>query len=360
MAEAVIPSSALPQPAADNNRDQARDAIRKEQVLMEGFLYKKAGTGGGVRAAAAAKAWHKKWCVLRSHALLIYNKSSEDKLKRIIRADEIVDIRPLDRRNHAFVFEIETLHRAFILEASSEQELVTWLARLQEAMDYANTLLLPPGIDNEEDEVDVEDDDEEEVPNFNVQNREEIETRLGKDRVLMRGYLLKQDKLRQWRRRWFVLRQNTLSYYHDSREYEVKHILRPHDIHDIRAPDPSTAKARSLRRVYFKVVTESRNYWLAHNDPPRGREWFNALVSWRERKGQSLDTNALPVPNLHQQVPPSLRLSNSLPTRSAASPLKPAKMGPDGKPLGHRVFSAATSPPPHTVKPDSKGDYIQL
>ncbi|KAJ1996463.1 hypothetical protein H4R26_006194 [Coemansia thaxteri] len=102
----------------------ARDAIRKEQVHMEGFLYKKAGGG-------ASKAWNKRWCVLRSQALLIYKRFSEDKLKRAIRADEITEIRPVERRNHSFVFEVETPGRSFYFEASSEQELNTWLTQLK-------------------------------------------------------------------------------------------------------------------------------------------------------------------------------------------------------------------------------------
>ncbi|KAJ2386676.1 hypothetical protein H4S02_003744, partial [Coemansia sp. RSA 2611] len=95
-------------------RDQARDAIRKEQ------------------------AWNKRWCVLRSQALLIYKHSSEEKLKRIVRADEIVDVRHVSRRNHSFVFEVETPERSFFFEASSEQELVTWTARMRAVVAAVN------------------------------------------------------------------------------------------------------------------------------------------------------------------------------------------------------------------------------
>ncbi|KAJ1756825.1 hypothetical protein LPJ77_004280 [Coemansia sp. RSA 2523] len=381
------------QPDAMRNRDQARDAIRKEQVHMEGFLYKKAG--------GASKTWNKRWCVLRSQALLIYKHSSEDKLKRIIRADEIVDVRHVSRRNHEFVFDIETPERTFYFEASSEQELVTWTARVRDvvaavnassdaasnrrssesrhaprtmaqdvfsslpaaprahdttlahaifANDHAvsagqemhaaterlprtdptalglrietNTVqsaannegatALPLDIDVGHDHAcDVDDDDE---PNFAEDQRREIERRLDEDRIILRGYLLKQDKLRQWRRRWFVLRQNTLSYYADDKEYEVKQILRHHDIYDIRAPDPSTAKARSLSRTYFKLVAAKRNYWLAHDDAQVAREWFNALRAWNDAGSGSA----------------SLSMS------------APARTGLVGAP---RVYSPATEPP---------------
>ncbi|KAJ2809263.1 hypothetical protein H4R20_000258 [Coemansia guatemalensis] len=402
-------------------RDRARDAIKKEQVHMEGFLYKKAGGG-------ASKAWNKRWCVLRSQALLIYKRLSEKKLKRIIRADEIVDVRHVSRRNHEFVFEIETPLRSFFFEASSEQELDTWLVRLQSVVSAVNSnsdtasnnrrssdsrhataprasahsitdafmslpvaptasrraqdpahaifsandtdnaatneecvpvptekrpprsdpihksstfglriepprshaalqfsgdhpaeivTALPPGIDPGHEPGPIADaegcDDDDDEPNFNVDQRGEIEMRLEEDRVIMRGYLLKQDKLRQWRRRWFVLRQNTLSYYHDNKEYEVKQILRHHDIYDVRAPDPSTAKAKSLHRTYFKVVAAKRNYWLAHDDAAKAREWFDALLKWN----QATDAGAATTTGSH-----------SLPTQPATA-------------AGH-IFPAAT------------------
>ncbi|KAJ1889206.1 hypothetical protein LPJ66_008159 [Kickxella alabastrina] len=384
-----LPSGQLDSAMKRMYRDKARDAIKKEQVHMEGFLYKKSGGG-------ASKTWNKRWCVLRSQALLIYKRFSEDKLKRIVRVEEIVDVRTIERRNHSFVFEIETPDRSFFFEASSEQEMLSWIGRIrsvvtafnnknssasssvrhsleslesrrqsdeQQQQQFANTLrvssspppppkdcgepyfmslpsagsrrsqisvraanslfvpavegslcaplglridtprtlskshgafvqfasdtseaaaVLPPGIGPEHEPAPIEDLEEDEEPDFNVDQRREIEKRLIEDRVILRGFLLKQDKLRQWRRRWFVLRQNTLSYYHNEKEYEVKQILRRDDVYDIRGPDPSTAKARSLRRTYFKIVTEKRNYWLAHDDAGKAREWFAVLVRWQE------------------------------------------------------------------------------
>ncbi|KAJ1996910.1 hypothetical protein GGI04_005597 [Coemansia thaxteri] len=198
------------------------------------------------------------------------------------------------------------------------------------------TTALPPGVDqglepapvNEDGAVDDEGDEEDEEPNFNVSHRREIETRLEEDRVILRGYLLKQDKLRQWRRRWFVLRQNTLSYYHDDKEYEVKQILRRHDIHDVRGPDPSTAKARSLRRTYFKLICERRNYWLAHDDAAVARDWFNALVLWSEETTVANTTSSAKpgVAPLLASPPMGQRLSTAF-----ASPLAPAPAPPATK-----------------------------
>ncbi|KAJ2450100.1 hypothetical protein EV183_004521 [Coemansia sp. RSA 2336] len=381
-------------------RDKARDAIKKEQ------------------------AWNKRWCVLRSQALLIYKHLNESKLKRIVRADEIVDVRHVDRRNHSFVFEVETPERSFYFEASSEQELDTWLQRLRavvaavncssdaasvrrssdsrhapahrnaaadafsslpsssrRAQDTATSAqaifipndrgeisalaaeriprpgmtrmpstptlridtsrppadrieigsALPPGINpgHEPIPVDTNEYDEDEEPNFTEDQRREIEQRLLEDRVILRGYLLKQDKLRQWRRRWFVLRQNTLSYYHDDKEYQVKQILRRHDIYDVRAPDPSTAKAKSLHRTYFKLVAAKRNYWLAHDDSLVAREWFNALRMWNDASNFVNPTA--------KQLTNALTMAKSAPSRSLGLGLLQSPC----------VYSPATSPAYH-------------
>ncbi|KAJ2633110.1 hypothetical protein H4R22_000746 [Coemansia sp. RSA 1290] len=392
-------------------RDQARDAIKKEQVHMEGFLYKKAGSGA---SKASRAAWNKRWCVLRSQALLIYKHLNESKLKRIVRADEIVDVRHVDRRNHSFVFEVETPERSFYFEASSEQELDTWLRRLRavvaavncssdaasirrssdsrhvpaprnatadafsslpsssrRAQDTATSAqaifipnaaerisrpgmtrmpstptlridtnrlpadrieiasALPPGINPGHEPIPVLDTneyDEDEEPNFTEDQRREIEQRLLEDRVILRGYLLKQDKLRQWRRRWFVLRQNTLSYYHDDKEYQVKQILRRHDIYDVRAPDPSTAKAKSLHRTYFKLVAAKRNYWLAHDDSLVAREWFNSLRMWNDASNFANPTT--------KQLTHASTMAKSAPSRSLGLGLLQSP----------RVYSPATSP----------------
>ncbi|KAJ1960148.1 hypothetical protein GGI12_003958, partial [Dipsacomyces acuminosporus] len=385
---------------------------------MSGFLYKKAGGAG--------KAWNKRWCVLRSQALSIYKNNNEYKLKRIIRADEIETVCAVEKRNHPFAFMVGTTGRSFYFEASSRQELESWIDAVQRAVislndkggilplvqiarstssssqsqsqlikdaqtdtatpqrQFATTsraaplspiaatgctflslpsatgsslqrtsgtlhpvqsifasegdvaadigtnenlgtaaaergaspselrvdtsivprsipthpvadaietaVALPPGVDVEhepvpiaEEEGEAEEDDE---PNFNIDQRREIENKLSEDHVVLSGYLLKQDKLKQWRKRWFVLRRNTLSYYHSNKEYELKQILRREDIYAVREPDPCTAKAKSLRRGYFKIVTVKRSYWLAHDDILEAARWFQTVTQW---KGGALD-----------------------------------------------------------------------
>ncbi|KAJ2749633.1 hypothetical protein IWQ56_007192, partial [Coemansia nantahalensis] len=100
-------------------------------------------------------------------------------------------------------------------------------------------------------------------------------------------------------------------------EYEVKQILRHHDVYDIRAPDPSTAKAKSLSRTYFKIVAAKRNYWLAHDDAATASGWFAALLRWST---------------------PDAAHPRALPAGAHSLPVPPAV-------VAHRVFSPATAPP---------------
>ncbi|KAI8325452.1 PH-domain-containing protein [Martensiomyces pterosporus] len=208
---------------------------------------------------------------------------------------------------------------------------------VSEATEVATAL--PPGVDPEhepvpvaEEEGEAEEDDE---PNFNVDQRREIENKLAEDQVILSGYLLKQDKLRQWRKRWFVLRRNTLSYYHNKKEYELKQILRPSDIYAIREPDPCTAKAKSLRRGYFKVVTVKRSYWLAHDDIVEAARWFQTLEQWKDG---ALDRPAGSKPLMS---PTSPNITQSLSVQNAAA----AQRHHSHQGQQPRRMSASQSPP---------------
>ncbi|KAJ1949190.1 hypothetical protein EC988_004870, partial [Linderina pennispora] len=111
-------------------RDVVGPGLVKEKEVKCGFLAKR--TGG------AGKAWNKRWCVLRLQSLSIYKNNSEYKLKRIIRVDEIVSVKPIEKRNRPFAFMVTTNDRSFYFDASSSQELDSWLEAVQRAIDIVN------------------------------------------------------------------------------------------------------------------------------------------------------------------------------------------------------------------------------
>ena len=141
-----------------------------------------------------------------------------------------------------------------------------------------------------EEDLDVEDE-----------KRREILSQLQQDQVLKSGYLLKQDRLKQWRKRSFVLRSNSLSYYPDDKEYVLAQIIPRSNLYDVRGPDPCTSKARSAKRGYLKVVTTQRNYWLASDEPFEAQLWLNALRDWQAGKLQPTSPeNLISSTSVHQ------------------------------------------------------------
>ncbi|KAI9257900.1 hypothetical protein BY458DRAFT_441127, partial [Sporodiniella umbellata] len=64
-----------------------------------------------------------------------------------------------------------------------------------------------------------EDDEEYGVDKANIELEE------NRNRVLIEGYLLKLGRNKGWRKRWFVLRTDTLAYYEDEKEYSPHRII---------------------------------------------------------------------------------------------------------------------------------------
>ncbi|OMJ24664.1 Sterol 3-beta-glucosyltransferase [Smittium culicis] len=114
-------------------------------------------------------------------------------------------------------------------------------------------------------------------PQGDMSQIEKIQQQFANDQVLKSGYLYKQGRLKGWYKRWFVLRSNSLSYYHNNKEYKLNQIFPKSSIFDARLPDPSSNKASSTKRSYFRLVTLKRSYWLAHDDANTISDWISAI-----------------------------------------------------------------------------------
>ncbi|OMJ28740.1 Differentially expressed in FDCP 6-like protein [Smittium culicis] len=114
-------------------------------------------------------------------------------------------------------------------------------------------------------------------PQGDMSQIEKIQQQFANDQVIKSGYLYKQGRLKGWYKRWFVLRSNSLSYYHNNKEYKLNQIFPKSCIFDARLPDPSSNKASSTKRSYFRLVTLKRSYWLAHEDANTISDWISAI-----------------------------------------------------------------------------------
>ncbi|BFZ64337.1 hypothetical protein YB2330_005480 [Saitoella coloradoensis] len=105
---------------------------------------------------------------------------------------------------------------------------------------------------------------------------------LADESLIKTGYLYKKSHKyhlpslsSSWQRRWFVLRPQALTYYHDASEYKTLHII-PTD--DIDAVAPMNDK-KGKREGVFAVFTVERIYYLQVPSEERGgvEEWVDAV-----------------------------------------------------------------------------------
>ncbi|KAI8142672.1 hypothetical protein BJV82DRAFT_613837 [Fennellomyces sp. T-0311] len=101
----------------------------------------------------------------------------------------------------------------------------------------------------------------------NVQQEE------NRNRILIDGYLLKLGRNKGWRKRWFVLRTDTLAYYEDDKEYAPHRIIPLTHIIDSLEIDPISKN----KKYCFKIVIPKRSYVLCASTEMEMESWLNAL-----------------------------------------------------------------------------------
>ncbi|RCH93929.1 hypothetical protein CU098_010054, partial [Rhizopus stolonifer] len=113
-----------------------------------------------------------------------------------------------------------------------------------------------------------EDDEEYGVDKANIELEE------NRNRVLIEGYLLKLGRNKGWRKRWFVLRTDTLAYYEDDKEYSPHRIIPLDHIIDSLEIDPVSKN----KQYCFKIIIPKRSYVLCAPNETNMEAWLNALV----------------------------------------------------------------------------------
>ncbi|KAL9541720.1 hypothetical protein MBANPS3_008960 [Mucor bainieri] len=166
---------------------------------------------------------------------------------------------------------------------------------LSPSSDHTNQMSVIEGI------ASSEDDEEYSVDRANIQSEE------SRNRVLIEGYLLKLGRNKGWRKRWFVLRTDTLAYYEDDKEYSPHRIIPLHHIIDSLEIDPVSKS----KQYCFKIIIPKRSYVLCASTEDDMDAWLNALVVAIRRakkeaasesaKSPSSTTPSTPQPQHHQQ-----------------------------------------------------------
>ncbi|CAM0138718.1 hypothetical protein VKS41_008455 [Umbelopsis sp. WA50703] len=111
-----------------------------------------------------------------------------------------------------------------------------------------------------------------------------VEKEGDRNRVIFEGYLLKLGRNKSWRKRWFVLRSETLAYYENEKEYAPHRILPLTDVLDSLEIDPMSKH----KRFVFKIVTVKRNFILCADNLETMERWLDTLnvAVRRAKKGQ--------------------------------------------------------------------------
>lgn len=156
---------------------------------------------------------------------------------------------------------------------------------LSPSSDHTNQMSVIDGI------ASSEDDEEYGVDKANIQSEE------SRNRVLIEGYLLKLGRNKGWRKRWFVLRTDTLAYYEDDKEYSPHRIIPLHHIIDSLEIDPVSKSKQHC----FKIIIPKRSYVLCASTENDMDSWLNALVvAIRRAKREADDTSKPSTPSTPQ------------------------------------------------------------
>ncbi|KAF8950464.1 hypothetical protein BGZ46_004524, partial [Entomortierella lignicola] len=90
--------------------------------------------------------------------------------------------------------------------------------------------------------------------------------------VIKSGYLMKKgERLKIWKKKWFVLRTTELAYYKDSKEYEL---LRITDIRDVHRAAEVPVKHKS---AVFVILTPRRTFTVQAKDVAEMKDWIQAI-----------------------------------------------------------------------------------
>ncbi|KAG1053932.1 hypothetical protein G6F43_004023 [Rhizopus delemar] len=115
-----------------------------------------------------------------------------------------------------------------------------------------------------------------------------IELEENRNRVLMEGHLLKLGRNRGWRKRWFVLRSDTLSYYENDKEYSPHRIIPLDHIIDSLEVEPVSKN----KQFCFKIIIPKRSYVLCAPNEIAMESWLNSLVV-ATRRAKRIATNSI-------------------------------------------------------------------
>ncbi|XP_058477897.1 pleckstrin homology domain-containing family A member 1 isoform X2 [Solea solea] len=182
--------------------------------------------------------------------------------------------------------------------------------------------------------------------------------------VVKVGYCVKQGAvMKTWKRRYFILDENAVSYYKSDLEREalrVIHLKEIHKVHECKQSEPM------MRDNLFEMVTSSRTFYIQADSPEEMHSWIKAIsgaIVAQRGPGRSANTE-----HSDQSSPSYSSTFYCSLDQELHYPHSSAGVGPQTGPAGSGQFpgpaAVATewrpvrddAPPPGTLPPVAAGD----
>ncbi|KAF8933022.1 hypothetical protein BGZ58_006631 [Dissophora ornata] len=154
---------------------------------------------------------------------------------------------------------------------------------------------------------------------------------LHEGQILKSGYLYKKgERIKIWKKKWFVLRTSKLAYYKDSKEYVLLRII---DIRDIHKAAEVVVKNRA---GVFVILTPKRTFTVQAESVAEMEEWIEAInqakVQYELASSSDMGSSS------YSGSTPQMEFPSSAPSTSAAAAALAASKKPELVKQGSGTF----------------------
>ncbi|KAM9425565.1 pleckstrin homology domain-containing family A member 1 isoform 1-T1 [Pholidichthys leucotaenia] len=158
--------------------------------------------------------------------------------------------------------------------------------------------------------------------------------------IIKSGFCVKQGAvMKNWKRRYFILDDNAISYYKSDLEKEALKVILLKEIHKVQECKQSEPM---MRDNLFEVVTSSRTFYIQANSPEDMHSWIKAISgAIVAQRGPGRAAN--PEPSDHSPPSPVASSIFYLPTPDNSTK-PPAGLSPPGQLRGPPAMEAERGP----------------
>uniref|UniRef100_A0A671N127 Pleckstrin homology domain-containing family A member 1-like n=1 Tax=Sinocyclocheilus anshuiensis TaxID=1608454 RepID=A0A671N127_9TELE len=182
-----------------------------------------------------------------------------------------------------------------------------------------------------------------------------LHSRAGQDQTIIKaGYCVKQGALmKNWKRRYFVLEQNSMSYFKSDLEKDPLRIILLKEVHKVQECKHGEIM---LRDNLFEVVTTSRTFYVQADSPEEMHSWIKAIsgaIVAQRGPGRSAASEFIVGGSCFYRQ----HTSHAIPwTASPAVSANPECHGPTRPGMGQRALHEPAAPAPPTCPPVTARD----